>query len=176
MGSFYARFPAKEDLLRYLEIQLWTDAGSDWTDALEGRDWASLSFEDLMATLVRVLVEVNNTGARQRRLLEARRGPGSTSEAARAFEETLSHDIRRLLLGHAEHIDHTDPARAVDVCSALIMGTLRLRDSGHPALDTLEALDDEGWAVELTRASVAYLVGSKSEPGRGQMDFFQIWG
>ena len=175
VGSFYARFPAKEDLLRYLEVQLWADARAEWERGLESRDWPSLSFEDLVATLVRVLMEVNRTGARQRRILEARRGPGSTSDAARDFEEALSRDIRQLLLGHSEHIDHPDPARAIDVCIAVIMGTLRLRDSGHPALDTLDSLDEERWADELTRVALAYLLGAKQEPGRGQMDFFEIW-
>lgn len=176
VGSFYARFPAKEDLLRYLEIQLWTDAGAEWTEALGSRDWDALEFEDLVATLVRVLVQVNRTGSRQRRLLDARRGPGSTSEAARDFEQGLSRDVGALILRHADRIDHPDPPRAVEVCIALVMGTLRVRDSGHPALDTLESLDDEGWADELTRAALAYLRGAKGEGPRGQMDFFEIWG
>jgi AcrR family transcriptional regulator len=177
VGSFYARFQGKEDLLRYLEVQLWADARSSWTSALETGGWDELSFEDLVATVVQVLVEVDRTGARQRRLLESRRGPGTVSDAAREFDAALSHDIRHLLLRHSSRIDHPDPARAVDVCIAVVTGALRHRASGESAAPPAFGLNDEEWTQELSRMSIAYLAGAvESGEGKGQMDFFEIWG
>ena len=176
VGSFYARFQGKEDLLRYLEVQLWADATSSWSSALQAEQWDELSFEDLVATVVQVLVEVDRTGARQRRLLESRRGPGAVSDAARDFDAGLSHDIRHLLLRHSDRIDHPDPARAVDVCIAVVTGALRHRASGEAAPAAF-ALDDQEWAQELSRMAIAYLAGAvESGEGKGQMDFFEIWG
>lgn len=177
VGSFYARFQGKEDLLRYLEVQLWADARASWDSALEAGGWDELSFEDLVATLVQVLVEVDRTGARQRRLLDTRRGPGSASDAAREFDVALSHDIRHLLLRHSARIDHPDPGRAVDFCIAVVTGALRHRASGEATAPAAFELDDEEWAQELSRMSLAYLTGAvESGEGKGQMDFFEIWG
>lgn len=176
VGSFYARFKGKEDLLRYLEVQLWSDARDAWKAALEGNPWEELSFEDLVANVVQVLMEVDRTGARQRRLLESRRGPGAVSDAGREFDATLAQDVRGLLMRHAERIDHPHPARAIDLCLAVVRGTLRLRAVGGLALDGME-LDDDQWAEELTRVCLAYLGGATgSGDGKGQMDFFEIWG
>ncbi|MBT8336234.1 MAG: TetR/AcrR family transcriptional regulator [Gemmatimonadetes bacterium] len=174
VGSFYARFPGKEELLAYIEVQLWADAQARWAEALEDRDWAGLDFEDLVATLVGILVRVNQAGARHRRLLDARRGPESSADVARAFEERLSGDVRELLMRHVDRIDHPQPARAVDLCITMVLGTLRLRDT-EGALPSLGELEDEGWADELTRVCLGYLTGA-APPSRGQMDFFDVWG
>lgn len=177
VGSFYARFRGKEDLLRYLEIQLWSDAGDSWAAALEQHDWDALTFEELVTTLVAVLVEVHRAGARQRRILESRRGPESSSEAARTFDRKLGADIRGLLLRHEERIDRPDPARAVDLCVAAVRGTLRLRDTDSLHSGSLEELDDEGWEKALTGLCLSYLAGSAAANAEGgQMDFFEIWG
>lgn len=177
VGSFYARFQGKEDLLRYLEVQLWSDARDAWKSGLESEEWSELSFEDLIATVVQVLVEVDRTGARQRRLLESRRGPGSASDAAREFDAALSNDIRHLLLRHSARIDHPDPSRAVDVCVAVVTGALRYRASGEASAPAAFELDDEDWVRELSRMSLAYLTGAvQAGEGKGQMDFFEIWG
>ena len=39
VGSFYARFDGKEDLLDYLGERVWTEALERWEVALETRDW-----------------------------------------------------------------------------------------------------------------------------------------
>lgn len=176
VGSFYARFKGKEDLLRYLELRLWSDVDDAWTRALDERDWSGGTFEDLVATLIGVLVEVNRAGARQRRVLEARRGPEESSAAARAFEARLGDDIRSLLLRHRDRIAHDDPARAIDLSVAAVRGILRLRDTGSLADTSLDGLGEEEWSEALVRLVLAYLTGSgETEPGRGQMDFFDVW-
>lgn len=176
VGSFYARFKGKEDLLRYLELRLWSDVDDAWERALAEQDWSEGTFEDLVATLVGVLVEVNRAGARQRRVLEARRGPETSSEAARAFEARLGDDIRTLLLRHQDRIAHDDPSRAIDLSVAAVRGILRLRDTGSLVATSLGALEDDDWAEALGGLVLAYLTGSgDTEPGRGQMDFFDVW-
>lgn len=176
VGSFYARFKGKEDLLRYLELRLWSDVDETWGRALDDQDWSSRSFEDLVATLVGVLIEVNRTGARQRRVLEARRGPETSSDAARASEARLGDDIRTLLLRHRDRIAHDDPARAIDLSVAAVRGILRLRDTGSMATTSLAELGDDDWEASLGGLVLAYLTGTGDlEPGRGQMDFFDVW-
>ena len=177
VGTFYARFEGKDDLLKYLEVQLWADAEATWREALETHEWGSLSFEELVSTVVHILIEVDRAGARQRRLIEHSRGPGTASEVARAFEARLSEDIRELLLRHASRIEHPDPSRAVDVCLAVVAGTLRHRDSGRLGMTSLGGMDDAAWATELTHLCLAFLGGSSASTGsRSQMDFFEIWG
>lgn len=176
VGSFYARFEGKEELLAYLEVELWTDARARWEEALTGRPWHELSFEDLIRSVVRVLVELDRVGARQRRILEGRRGPGATSEAARAFHESIRDDIRGLVLGHRDRIRADDPERAVDLCLMAVVGALRSREA-IPLPPTLRDLDDDGWAEGLARLCLAHLGGAdEGTAARGQMDFFEIWG
>lgn len=176
VGSFYARFEGKEDLLAYLEVELWTDARATWEEALAARPWAELSFEELVGSVVRVLVELDRVGARQRRILEGRRGPGASSDAARAFHQSIRDDIRALVLRHRDRIRSDDPERAVDLCLVAVVGALRSRES-IPLPSTLHDMDDDGWSEVLTRMCLAHLGGVEDSAGpRGQMDFFEIWG
>ena len=39
VGSFYARFAGKEDLLEHLRERLRTSAESEWSDKLAGSSW-----------------------------------------------------------------------------------------------------------------------------------------
>lgn len=56
-------------------------------------------------------------------------------------------------------------------------GALRHRASGEAAAPAAFALDDDEWTRELSRMAIAYLAGAvESGEGKGQMDFFEIWG
>ncbi len=177
VGSFYARFRGKEELLRYLEVRLWGDATERWRAHFEDHEWGALDLAALVAALVRLLIDVHRGGARQRRILEARHGPGSGSEAAQAFERMLDADMRTLLLRHEAKIAHPDPPVAVALGIAAVRGVLRLRDADALHSPSLEELDDEEWAEALTALCLTWLTGGGGTgEGGEQVDFFEIWG
>ena len=49
VGSFYARFKGKGDLLDYLGARVWQEALERWNEALESRDWSALGLRELAA-------------------------------------------------------------------------------------------------------------------------------
>ena len=57
VGSFYARFDGKEDLLDYLGERLWTEALERWELALETRDWSTLSLDEVAEGSVGLLID-----------------------------------------------------------------------------------------------------------------------
>lgn len=175
VGSFYARFEGKEDLLRYLEDRLWRDAEARWTEALSAHDWSALEFDDLVETVVRLLLESSRAGARARRVLESRKGIDGPSEAAREFHRTLRAGIRDLMLAHLSEMNHPDPPLAIDVGLAVVVGAIREFEESPELTAVLSGLDDDRRVAELARMYKAYLGTSNPREGT-QMDFFDIWG
>ena len=48
VGSFYARFAGKEDLLDYLGERVWREAAARWDEALASRDLSGLDLRQLV--------------------------------------------------------------------------------------------------------------------------------
>jgi AcrR family transcriptional regulator len=176
VGSFYARFEGKEDLLLYLEERLWADAEERWAEALDEGRWRELSLEELVAAVVRVLLEAYRVGARQRRVLEGRRGdPGGTGPAVR-FHRRLRSDLRTLLLAHRERIVHDDPSRAVDLALAVLIGAIREFEESLDLARALADPTDPARVDDLTRVVLAYLAHTPPDvPAAGGVEFFEIW-
>lgn len=174
VGSFYARFASKEDLLLYLEERLWSDAEERWAEAAAEGGFGELSLEPLLEAVVRILLQAYRVGARQRRALEGRRGGRGGGEAARRFHRRLTADLQGLLLRHRTRILHPDPDRAVHVGLAVLVGAIReIEESGELA-EALPDLDDPARIEELTRVVMGYL----APPDRDRADpveFFEIW-
>ena len=63
VGSFYARFRGKEDLLEYLEERVWKEAEERWQERLRERDWTALSLEELVRGAVRLLADARRSRA-----------------------------------------------------------------------------------------------------------------
>jgi AcrR family transcriptional regulator len=175
VGSFYARFEGKEDLLRYLEDRLWSDAEQRWQDALQAHAWDELELDDLVETVVRLLLQAYRAGARARRVLESRKGSEGVSDAARTFHQQLRSGIRELLLAHAEDMSHPDPELAVDLGLAVIVGAIREFEESADLTPVLPGLEDDRRIAELARLYKAYL-GTANPRDGNQMDFFDIWG
>ncbi len=170
VGSFYARFESKEDLLLYLEGQLWADAEARWASALDERDWAALSLDELAGAIVRVLLEAYRVDARQRRVLDARHGGPAPDGPAARFRARLRADLGALLLAHRDRITHDDPEAAVDFALGVLVGAIReARESPEPP-------PDERLTTELARMMRAYL-GQSPDGGdaTGGVEFFEIW-
>lgn len=170
VGSFYARFESKEDLLLYLEERLWNDALERWQTALDERDWQGLTLDELVGAIVRVLVEAYRVDARQRRVLDARRGGADADGLARRFHQRLRRDLEGLLLRHEGGIAHPDPPAAVAFALGALVGAIReARESPEPP-------SDERLVGELTRMVLGYLGEPPGDGGRpGAVEFFEIW-
>lgn len=174
VGSFYARFDGKEDLLLYLEERLWTDAETRWEEAMAEGDWEELSLDALVEGVVRVLLQAYRVGARQRRALEGRRGDPGSGEAPRRFHARLNRDLADLVLRHRERIAHPEPERAVAIGLAVLVGAIRELDESPELAEAVPELDDEMRVAELTRVWLGYL--APPEPrGADRVEFFDIW-
>ena len=50
IGSFYARFEGKDELMHYLEERVWSDARAKWDDAVASNTWKDLSLSEATAS------------------------------------------------------------------------------------------------------------------------------
>lgn len=171
VGSFYARFDGKDDLLRYLERRAWDEARERWDRALAERAWHQLPLADLVTGVVRLLLDVGRHESGVRRALRAYHSGAAGTDPARAFRRHVRQGIRDLLLAHESEMAHPDPSRAVDVGLLLVVGGLR-------ELDETGELEDEDIVVEVSRSFSAYLgsAGSDAEPPGAPVEFFDVWG
>ena len=58
VGSFYARFSGKDELVHYLEEKVWSDARARWDGALASNAWAGLSLPEVVEGVVRLIIQV----------------------------------------------------------------------------------------------------------------------
>ena len=170
VGSFYARFAGKEDLLRYLGERMWEEAAARWEEALASRRWDELELDALIEGSVSVLAEVTRTGGRHLRALA---GTGAGEAAFRRFRGQVLDGMARLLLDRAAEIVHPDPSLAVRVGLQAVVGILDAADLPEGA-----GAGDAVLAEEAARLLRAYLKPSPAtaEGPPEQVDFFDIWG
>ncbi len=171
VGSFYARFAGKDDLLDYLGERVWREAASRWDDALSSRDWSDLDLRHMVEGAVRLLGEAGRSRASYLRALE--RTPGAREDAYLAFHTHVIQGIERLLLSRAGEITHPEPAVAVPLGLRAVLAVVEtpLRASG-PDLPPAERRMEE--AVSML---MAYLAGDgATAAGAKEVDFFDIWG
>ena len=164
VGSFYARFEGKSDLLLYLDERIWETVGQRWVEAT-AEGMADRSIEQLVRGLARLYadLELVHRGARDA-IGRALRGPGaSLSDTALRIRARVREDSAHLLLAKRDEIVHSDPELAVEtVCRAL-------EASAH--------LFEPGFLEDLCTALVSHLVGDRpSSPSVGaSVEFFDIW-
>jgi len=174
IGSFYARFPTKEDLFRYLEDRVWTEARERWDEALAGESWEGRSMTEVVEGVVGLLLRSFQADYHRRRVLGTRASvePGKNLQR-REFHRHLLETVTPLLMAREDEIQHPDPEAAIAFGYHLVIGGIR---------EMMEA-GEEGWkpapGPELARAWKAYL-----SPGwdldtaaDGEVvDFFDPWG
>jgi AcrR family transcriptional regulator len=168
VGSFYARFQGKDDLLVYLGERVWVDAARRWDDALATRDWASLDLQAVAEGCVRLLWETARNRAGTLRALD--RVPGGVDDAYVAFRNHLIAGMGELLLDHRPEILHRDPELAVSLGLQAVLGVVEYigPDVGDP----------ERVLHEASTLLLGYLAPATTFPHApdGQVDFFDIWG
>ena len=164
VGSFYARFEGKSDLLVYLDERIWETVEQRWSEArAEGLEDPQI--EQLVRGLARLYadLELVHRGARDE-IGRVLRGPGAgPSDAALRIQANVRDDSARLLLRRRDEMVHPDPDVAVATVCRTLEASARLLE---PAL-----LED------LCTALVSHLVGDRPTPpaAGATVEFFDIW-
>lgn len=168
VGSFYARFTGKDDLLTYLGERMWREASARWDTALANRAWFELDLRAIADGSVRLLWETAHSRASVLRALD--RAPGGIDDAYEAFRNHLVDGISGLFLERREEIRHADPEVAVQIGLRAVLGIVE-HDTG-PLTDRDRITEEAGTLL------LSYLAPSAAYPHApdGHVDFFDIWG
>ena len=164
VGSFYARFDGKTDLLVYLDERIWDTVEQRWSDAIS-EGLLDRPMDQLVRGLARLYADMDlvHRGARDA-IGRGLRGPGAgPSDAALRIRARVREDSARLLLEKRHAIVHSDPELAVEtVCRTL---------------ETSARLFEPVFLEDLCTALVVHLVGDRpSSPSAGaSVEFFDIW-
>lgn len=152
VGSFYARFKGKEELLEYLEERVWDEARERWQAQIAERDWSSLSMEEVARGSARLLASTHRSRAIFLKSLD-RMGAGG-GEGYASFRRFVLQALAKLLLEHRDRIRHEDPEGAVRLALAALSGIVETGDpeTGEPFPE--EVTVGQGSALVLT-----YLTG-----------------
>lgn len=185
VGSFYARFPGKDDLVRYLQVRVWTEARERWDQALGAQAWEGLPMAAVVEGVVGLLLRSLRADFHRRKVLG--RDRSFDPEAARevlAFHEHILDSVTPLLLSRREEMTHPDPEVAVRFGYRFVVGAIR----EFLELDEARAISavDKGpppptaeLGREVARVWIGYLspgVGDRDHERPGEVDFFDPWG
>ena len=172
VGSFYARFKGKDDLLDYLGDRIWTEALDRWTEALESRDWGSLSLDAMAEGAVSLLIDAQRSRSAYLRALDwAAAGP---NDAYRTFRAELLKGLGDILLRRSDDMTHPRPPLAVRLGLRAVLGVVdaEFRETG-------ERLPRKTLVEECRILLLGYLTGTWGESTsaeEGGVDFFDVWG
>ena len=170
VGSFYARFDGKEDLLDYLGERVWTEALERWEVALETRDWSTLSLDEVVEGSVGLLIDAQRSRSDYLKALDW--ASGRQNDAYERFRGELLLGLGRLLLEQRESISHPDPELAVRIGLRAILGAV---DAEIRATDN--RLDRDSLTTEARTLLLGYLTGNASPAAQAiGVDFFDVWG
>ena len=170
VGSFYARFEGKEDLLDYLGERVWTEALQRWETALETRDWSTLELAEVVEGSVGLLADAQRSRSAYLKALDW--ASGRQSDAYEAFRSELLAGLGRLTLEHRAEIAHQDPELAVRIGLRAVLGVV---DAEFRATD--DRIHRDVVIEECRIMLLAYLTGDPAEAtGSGGVDFFEVWG
>jgi AcrR family transcriptional regulator len=171
VGSFYARFAGKDELLAYLGERIWREAAARWDEAVSAQGMDGLALEQVVEGAVRLLGEAVTARATYLRAL--RRSPGAGDEAFAAFQAHVLGGIEVLLLARAGDMSHPDPQVGVRLGLRAVLAVLEEGSDGGRA----DPIPAERRAQEAVRILAGYLTdGSPGGSAGGQVDFFDVWG
>lgn len=168
VGSFYARFGGKDDLLAYLGERVWEDALLRWKAALEANSWSTMDLGEIIGGAVTLLADIGRSRVAQLRTLDRMSGGGSAYET---FCAHVLESLEDLLLERRTEMGHERPELAVRVGLGAVMGLL---DGGLANREEAE-IPDETLVRECRELLLSYL-GGASRGRAGQVDFFEVWG
>ena len=181
VGSFYARFAGKDDLIRYLQDRIWAEARDRWDEALRKHDWSALSLEVVVEGVVGLLLRSFRADYHQREVLgRERRQDEEGARRVFAFHQHILSTVTPLFLDHRDEISHPDPEWAIRLGYRFAVGAIRELLELEGAVGVVDgAATAEALTPELARAWVSYLGGLRPEEaqeGPREADFFDPWG
>jgi len=169
VGSFYARFKGKSDLLDYLGARVWQEALKRWNEALASRDWSGLELSELAAGSVGLLYDAQRSRSSYLRALD--RAVSGSEDAYTAFRKQLLDGISNLLLARREEIDHLRPELAVRLGLLAVLGVIDTEEAANG-----EPLPRSVLVKEATDLLLGYLAPAGPAASAEGVDFFDIWG
>jgi len=176
VGSFYARFGGKDDLLEYLGERVWDEALSRWNESVESRAWQDMDLAEITEGAVGLLIDVRRSRAGHLRELDRMSGGGDAYER---FRRHLIGSLETLLLERRAEMEHQRPELAVRLGLSAVMGVI------EGGLDEPEVTDGERQETsvppeqvvhECTDLLLGYLAGGTHGRGKGPVEFFDVWG
>ena len=181
VGSFYARFDGKEELIRYLQDRIWAEARDRWDSAMAAQTWGSRSLEGVVQGVVSLLLQSFRADYHQREILgRERRQDEEGARRVFAFHQHILSTITPHFLANRKEITHPDPEWAIRLGYRFAVGGIRELLELEGAVGVVDgASTAEGVVPELSRAWIAYLgVGGVREDrsADGKVDFFDPWG
>ena len=167
VGSFYARFRGKDDLLEYLGEYVWRDALDRWNESIRSKAWEDMEFVELAEGAVALLADIRRSRVTQLRALDHVSKRGSAYET---FVARVLASLEELLLVQRQGISHEQPEVAVRVGLNAVLGVMdgRIETVGS------EEVGREVLVRESTQLLLGYLIGS-AIGGGANVDFFDVW-
>jgi len=168
VGSFYARFKGKEDLLDYLGERVWTEALERWNEAIESKDWTEFTLPEIVEGAVGLLIDAQRSRSAYLKALD--RAGNAQGHAYDHFQNELLAGLAGLLLARSADIVHEDPQRAVRLALRAALGVI---DAEFHAIH--DRLPRDVLLEECRVLVTGYLTGD-GHGGGGGVEFFDVWG
>jgi AcrR family transcriptional regulator len=170
VGSFYARFDGKEDLLDYLGERMWKEAAERWDQSLAEKNWQEVELRQLVEGSVRLLAETARSRLSHFQALD--RSTGAQNDAYGHFRGHILQGIEGLLLARLMEIQHPQPPLAVHL--GLVAALALLEEPDSTLVEGLP-VPREQRIQETVTLLMSYFGGETGGEG-GTPDFFDIWG
>lgn len=168
VGSFYARFKGKDDLLDYLGERVWTEALERWEKALAARDWSEFSLEETAEGAVSLLIDAQRSRSAYLRALD--RAGGTHGDAYEHFQTDLLVGLTELLVAKRNSIVREDPEQAVGIGLRAVLGVI------HAEQRSADRLPREVLVRECSALLAGYLGGEAGGGSDSGVEFFDVWG
>ena len=168
VGSFYARFRGKDELLAYLRENIRGSATADWSEAVLAKSWSDNALPDLAGEVIDLLIELR---ARWETRLRAAQGLSSADPDYEGFRRGIVEELATRLLERRSDIQHPNPEVAVRVGLWAVIGVIDHTPSGHAVGD----LTPEALRRECSDILLGYVIGSVGRGGAEQVEFFDVW-
>jgi AcrR family transcriptional regulator len=185
IGSFYARFSGKDELMHYLGERVWSDARARWDDALASNTWRDRSLSDVVAGVVRLIIQVEQVAGKARQALAySPKHPNDAPSPHGLFAAHLEAGVGALLLDMRDQIGHPCPDDAVSIGYRAVSAAARDfavsggRASSDDSAPPSSGVDQETFQAELSLMFLSYLRAAPTSGGGSpqEVDFFEIWG
>ena len=176
VGSFYARFGGKDDLLEYLAERVWDEALSRWNDAIDAKAWSGMNLAEITAGSVGLLIEVRRSRVSHLRDLDRMSGGGDAYER---FRRHLVESLEVLLLERQAEMEHERPELAVRLGLSAVLGVIDAdleTSDGAPGGEGDIGVSQEQLVHECTELLLSYLAGGTRGRETGPVEFFDVWG